>query len=149
MGDLTIGRMIWLKQVMDPQGDLKGPHAAIVLTSKDELNQGKPIKAVVISSQLHGLSEDQMVRLRHQRGGHPQTGLNRPSAAIGHWVVDVPNGDIDKVGSLVFGEVLVNVIQCVNRAKAVALKQASQTTAVAQISTQPQIRKSTGPSTHS
>lgn len=120
--------MIWLKKVIDPQGVLKGPHAAVVLTSKEELAQGKPLRAVVISSQLRGLREDQMVRLRHMSGprGHPQTGLNKPSAAIGHWRVDVPDTDIDKTGCLVWGPTLISIIDCVNRAKAVeAAKQIS------------------------
>jgi hypothetical protein len=75
---LDIGRMVWLKQVVDPQGDLKGEHAAVVLTTKAELQAGQPILAVVFSSKFEGLREDQIVRLKHQakKGGHPLTHIN-------------------------------------------------------------------------
>src|SRR5690348_5610258 len=107
--------MIWLSQVIDPQGNLKGPHAAVVLSSKAEIQAGEPILAVVISSQLRDLREDQMVRLPHLRRprGHPQTGLNRPSAAIGHWIVEVDRANISTVGNLVYGEKLEGILDCV------------------------------------
>ncbi len=119
MNNLKLGRIIVLGSVVDPQGVLKGEHSAVVLTSEHELQAGEPLLAVVISSQLKNMKEDQIVRLRHGKPGepHPQTGFTRPSAAICHWVVEVESDNIIRVGSMVWGDCLADIISRTDMAK--------------------------------
>ncbi len=109
MDDIARGRVIWL-DVTDPQGNAAGEHAAVILTTKDEYEAGKPIIAVVISSKLHHAPKDRMVMLPWQRGGHPRTGLSMRCAAMCDWLVTVNEDHINSYGGRVFGKWLEEII---------------------------------------
>lgn len=58
-----------------------------------------------------------MVKLRWAKGGHPQTGLNRPSAAICDWRnKDVNKDDITSYEKgTIYGETLIEIMAKVEK----------------------------------
>ena len=110
MEDIERGRLVWLKNVIDTRGKPTHPHCAVILTTNADFNAGKPIKAAIISSKFDGKSADRIVKLRHMRGGHPQTGLDRPSAVICDWILDIDEDDITRFGNILYGSVLIDVL---------------------------------------
>jgi len=115
---LDCGRIVLLREVVDPQGKLVGEHFGIVQTTKAELQAGYPIRVAVISSKLHYTTNCSMVKLPYlnQKGGHPQTSFTKPSAVICCWVVDVSADDILEYGRIVWGQLLQDIAACVSRA---------------------------------
>jgi hypothetical protein len=119
LAKLDIGRMIWLRQVIDTNGDMAGPHAAVILTTKEEQAAGEPIRAIVISSRFANVPVDQRASIPHSnRGRHPYTGLDRPSAAIGKWRITVNLDDVTRFGFVLSGRYMAAVTQCIEAAKA-------------------------------
>jgi hypothetical protein len=118
--NITLGKVMLVKDLVDPQGNPARPHRAICLTTKDEHANGSPIIAVVVSSQLRLAATDCMVVMDKlwQKGGHPQTGFDRRCAAICCWVVKVEEESILRYHNVVYGSVLQNVLDCVARAQA-------------------------------
>jgi hypothetical protein len=57
-----LGKLVWA-DVVDPQSNPAGEHAAIILTSKHEHAAGKPIKVVVVSSRLTYAAKECMVMM--------------------------------------------------------------------------------------
>ena len=92
MGTIDRGRIVWLTKVIDSQGNPTVDHRAVILTTNADYKAGRPIQAAYISSKLDYSSEDCMVSLLHAKGGHPKTGLDRPSAVICCW----RNKDVDE-----------------------------------------------------
>jgi hypothetical protein len=105
------GRIVWLTNVFDSRGKPTDDHRAVILTTKTDYEAEKPIQAVHISSKRNYTSDDCMVKLPHAKGGHPQTGLNRPSWAICDWPnKDVDIGDITDYGNLIYGIILEEIM---------------------------------------
>jgi hypothetical protein len=76
-----------------------------------EPNSIEPIKAVYISSNFNLSPSDCQVMLPHAKGGHPQTGLDRPSAAMCDWRNDdVDEDNITSYGNLIYGSPLKNIM---------------------------------------
>ena len=65
----------------------------------------------VISSKLDYTSKDLMVMLKHARGGHPQTGLDRPSAVICDWTLEIDEENITSFGNVIYGSTLVEIME--------------------------------------
>ncbi len=109
------GRIVWLEDVIDPQGKNAGPHPAIILTTKQEHENGSPIKAVVISTKLHLGTAENSIPLRSSSapGGHPQTKLREKCAAMCKWTVIVEESKINRYAGRVFGHDLEKIAQCV------------------------------------
>jgi hypothetical protein len=89
------GRIVWLKNVIDTRGNPTKPHRAVIVTPTEDIEAGEAIRAVYISSKFKDLPADCIVTLLHAKGGHPHTGLDRPSAAICDWTAIVRIDDID------------------------------------------------------
>jgi hypothetical protein len=111
------GRIVWLTNVIDSQGNPTADHRAVILTTKADYEAGKPIQAAYISSKLDYTSKDRMVTLKHARGGHPQTGLDRPSAVICDWLNrEVDEEDITSYGNMIYGATLIEGMEKVEKA---------------------------------
>lgn len=120
MDNVDLGRLMLVAGLTDPQGNPVEPNTVICLTGKDEYARGSPIKAVVVSSQLHHTTADCMVVLNGlwAKGGHPQTGFTKKCAAICCWVVEVAEDDILRCRNLIYGRVFEEVRACVTRVQA-------------------------------
>lgn len=119
MDSIALGKIIELADVVNPQGRWAGRHSAICLTTKAEYTSGSPIKAVVVSSQLHYTAADCMVEMKHGKGRrHPQTGFSKRCAAICCWVVVVDEDDIVEYRNIIWGSLLRDVLDCIARAQA-------------------------------
>ncbi|MFO0965479.1 MAG: type II toxin-antitoxin system PemK/MazF family toxin [Gemmataceae bacterium] len=116
MRDIRLGRLIWT-DVVDPQGNPAGEHAAIVLTAKEEHEAGKPIRAVVVSSKLTYAPKEWMVEMPSDPKGHPQTKFRVECAAMCHWIVEVDETRINKYGSIIYGQLLTRVMECIAQAR--------------------------------
>ncbi len=115
MGKIYRGRIVWLKNVIDMRGKPTQNHRAIIVTTEDDYKAGKPIQAVHISSKFDD-TDDRIVVLKHAPGGHPQTGLDRPSAAICAWRNEnVNENDITSYGNLIFGAVMIEVLEKIQK----------------------------------
>ena len=111
MGKIDRGRIIWLTNVLDTQGNPTKDHRAVILTTNADYKAGKPIQAVYISSKLNYTSQDCLVMLRHAKGGHPQTGLDRPSAVICDWKnEDVDEDNITSFENMLYGDTLIEIM---------------------------------------
>jgi len=113
-----LGKVVLLRNVVDPQGNQAGKHYAIILTSKDEYAAGKPLRAVVVSSKLGYTAKECMVMMPWARPKHPQTGFSEKCAAICCWIVQIQETDIIQYGKYIWGSLLHDVISCVARAQA-------------------------------
>jgi hypothetical protein len=113
VNDPVRGRIIWT-DVTDRRGRNVGEHACIIIAPA---KQGKPIKAIVVSSNLNISLAEYMVEMPWAKGRHPQTGFDKPCAAMCDWEVDVDVGDINKYGGLIYGPVFDDIVSRVMRAR--------------------------------
>jgi len=113
VADIERGRIVWLTNVLDSQGNPTADHRGIVLTTHADYQAGKPIRAAMISSKLNFTTADRMVKLKHLKrpGGHPQTGLDRPSAVICDWTPIIQEDDITSFGNMIYGSVLAEILE--------------------------------------
>ena len=75
MADIERGRIVWLTNLIDPQGNAVEDHRGIILTTNADYEAGVPIKVAIISSKLSYATEDRMVRLKHLK--NPAVSSNR------------------------------------------------------------------------
>lgn len=113
MEDIERGRIVWVTNLTDTQGNPTEDHRGIILTTNADYQAGKRIKVAIISSKLNYTTADRMVILNYLKrpGGHPQTGLDRPSAVICDWTPFVDEDDITSYGNIIYGKVLLEIIQ--------------------------------------
>ncbi len=111
MDKIDRGRIIWLTNVIDARGKPTDDHRAVILTTRVDYKSGKPVQAAYISSKLDYTSDSCMVKLLHAKGGHPQTGLDRPSAVICDWLnKDVLEDNITDYGNTIYGKILEEIM---------------------------------------
>jgi len=109
--EIERGRIVWITNLVDPQGKPTGDHRAVILTTKEDQDAGKPIQAVVISSKFNSLPATSIVSLPYLKSGHPQTGLDRPSAVICTWKVIVNEEDIISFEKIIYGKTLIEIVK--------------------------------------
>lgn len=119
MDDIERGRIVWLTNLLDSQGNPTDDHRGVIITTKADFKAGKPVRAAIISSKLNYTSADRMVRLKYLKrpAGHPQTGLDRPSAVICDWTPVVKEQDITEFGNIIYGSVLAEILEKVAEAQ--------------------------------
>ena len=113
MADIERGRIVWLTNVIDSQGKPTEDHRGIILTTNADHEAGKPIRVVMISSKMNYSLPNRMVKLKYLKkpGGHPQTGLDRPSAVICDWTPIIKEDDITSYGNKIYGSLLEVIIE--------------------------------------
>ena len=101
---ITVGSIVTVNQMADPNGRKPKDRPAVVLS----LGEGSAL-VVAISSRMDVFDEATHVRLPWDRSGHPQTGLNRESAAVCFWFEMVPINRVESRGRSV-SSILVKAI---------------------------------------
>jgi hypothetical protein len=104
------GRIIWGS--FPRHGKNVGRHRGIILNTSAEIEAGEPLLIVVISSKLSLAKPEDMVILPSKAGGHPVTGLTKPSAAMCDWWLTVSQSDIavhDLTDYKVYGTLLMQI----------------------------------------
>jgi len=75
-----IGNIVSVSQMLDPNGKNPKDRPAVVVGI-----DGEQLIVVAISSRMDVFNPSTHVKLSWEHGGHPRTGLNRPSAAVCFW----------------------------------------------------------------
>lgn len=121
MDSPAVGRIIW-GDFLDPQGNLAGPHRAVIISSNEDIRDGKPIRVIVISSAFHLAKPEDRVELPYLQcpGGHVHTKLTKKCAAMCRWMPAIEQGDIADYGGWVRGKWLVQILKRVNEIEAEA-----------------------------
>ena len=109
------GRIIW-GNFTDTRGRLVGPHRAIIITKNDEIDADKPIRVVVISSNLQMAAKEDMVLLPYLacEAGHVYTRLKTKCAAICTWIPTISKEDITEYGGGVRGKYFAQIMKRVD-----------------------------------
>ena len=108
---LQLGSIVWV-EVADAKGQVK-LRPAIIITPSDRISKAGPLHAVAVTSRLtEPLPSDHVLLPWHPKG-HPRTRLNRRSAAVCSWVVQIQGGNIREVAGIVPGAVLVEILRLV------------------------------------
>jgi mRNA-degrading endonuclease toxin of MazEF toxin-antitoxin module len=86
---LKYGDIVIVSGLPDPQGRNPKDRPAVVVTPTEELEAGRPIFVVAITTTLLAPLPNDYVRLPWSRPRHPRTGLNDKNAAVCHWLAQV------------------------------------------------------------
>jgi mRNA-degrading endonuclease toxin of MazEF toxin-antitoxin module len=109
------GRIIWHDFVDSTGRKRAGPHRAVIISSTDDIEAGKPIRVAVISSNLSLAATEDMVNLPFLKtiSGHPHTKPNKKSAAICSWLCWIAKEDIgpDDYNGHVRGKYLHDILK--------------------------------------
>jgi mRNA-degrading endonuclease toxin of MazEF toxin-antitoxin module len=111
----AFGRIVW-GNFVDTRGHLAGPHRAVIISSNGDIDDGKPIRAVVISSNLRMAAKEDMVLLPYfaSSHGHIHTKLKTKCAAICTWIPAVAKEAITGYGGWVRGKYMIQILTRVN-----------------------------------
>lgn len=109
------GRIIW-GNFIDTRGRLVGPHRAVIISANEDIEADKPIRVVVISSNLQMADKDDMVLLPYfaSKHGHVHTRLKAKCAAICTWIPSIAREEITEYGGWVRGKYMVQILKRVN-----------------------------------
>jgi mRNA-degrading endonuclease toxin of MazEF toxin-antitoxin module len=109
------GRIIW-GNFVDTRGRLAGPHRAVIISSNEDIDAGKPIRVVVISSNLQMAAKEDTVLLPYfkSKDGHVHTRLKTKCAAICRWIPSIAKEDITEYGGWVRGKYMLQILKRVN-----------------------------------
>jgi mRNA-degrading endonuclease toxin of MazEF toxin-antitoxin module len=105
------GAVVIVAQVLDQAGRAPKDRPVVLVQSSDEVPEGTPLLGVAVTTTLPRALTPEFVRLRWARGGHVQTGLNAPNAAVCPWVVLVPRDAILRQIGVVSHRELASILQ--------------------------------------
>lgn len=108
---ITVGSIVTVSQMADPEGRNPKDRPAVVLSLEED-----SVLVAAISSRMDVFDEATHVSLPWERSGHPQTGLNRESAAVCFWFETVAKNRIEAKGRSV-SAILVKAITARMRAE--------------------------------
>ena len=106
---LQLGSIVWA-EIADANGISK-LRPAVVVTPTDRISENSPLHAVAITSRLSEPLPADHVMLPWHPKGHPRTKLNRRSAAVCSWVVQIQPGDVREFAGFVPGPVLLQILE--------------------------------------
>jgi mRNA-degrading endonuclease toxin of MazEF toxin-antitoxin module len=90
-----LGRIVEVRLHDDTQGNFGGIHPAVILTKRQDIVRGAPIRVCVISTKLQHALKRNMVELPYtEEIGHPITQLKKRCAAICEWAPEIKKDDI-------------------------------------------------------
>jgi mRNA-degrading endonuclease toxin of MazEF toxin-antitoxin module len=88
-----------LVNLPDPQGRNPKNRPVVIITPTEEISVDDVIVAVAITGRIEKPLPKICVRLPWHRGGHPRTGLSKPSVARCDWLVAIrAENVIEKLG---------------------------------------------------
>jgi hypothetical protein len=104
---LQFGQIVWA-EMADANG-IRKLRPAVIITPTDQIDPNSPLDVVAVTSQVPQSLPDDQVLLPWHRQGHPRTGLNRRCAAVCSWMARIVPTDIQSVGGVVPGPVLLTI----------------------------------------
>jgi mRNA-degrading endonuclease toxin of MazEF toxin-antitoxin module len=96
LSSVLFGSVVWVNDMLDPQGRNPKRRRAAVITPTDQIGPGGEIWVVGITSQI-GREPTLEVRLRYGPPGRCATGLTKPSAALCSWLQKVPTDSAEEI----------------------------------------------------
>src|SRR5258707_10771938 len=105
---VQFGQIVWA-ELADANG-IRKLRPAVVVTPSDRITALEQLTVVAITSQLpRPLPADHVLLPWHPRG-HPRTGLNRKCAAMCSWLARILPSDVQSVGGVVPGAMLLEIM---------------------------------------
>src|SRR5208337_1921468 len=108
---LQLGSVVWA-ELEDPNGYRK-VRPGVVVTPTADINAGKPVRVVAITTRLPNPLPDDYVLLPWDRQGKARSGLRRRCAVVASWQAEIPVGAVQQeVGILppqAIGELLTKI----------------------------------------
>lgn len=105
---VQFGQIVWV-ELADANG-VRKLRPAIVITPTDQLAAVGFLEVVAITSRLPPTLPGDHVLLPWHAQGHPRTSLNRKCAAVCSWLGRIVPGDIQSIGGLVPGPILLDIL---------------------------------------
>lgn len=100
-----------MTNVIDSRDRPTHDHHAVIVTTEDDYDAGKPIKVVFISTNFSMSSEEKYVEMLWDRRGHPQTGFRTRCAAMCDWLRIVEEKDILEYGKEISPAKLKDILE--------------------------------------
>jgi len=91
---LSFGDIVIVTDLLDPQGRNPKDRPAVVVTPTDDLEAGRPVFVIAITTTLPERLPAGYIRIPWSRPRHPRTGLDAKNAAVCHWLARVDESRI-------------------------------------------------------
>jgi mRNA-degrading endonuclease toxin of MazEF toxin-antitoxin module len=101
--------------VPDPAGANPKERPLVVVSPTVDVEAGKPIVAVAISTQFAEPPATTEVKLPFHPRGSARTGLTKPCVAKCNWLCTLPQSDVRATRGYVSGNVLKSILAIVNQ----------------------------------
>jgi mRNA-degrading endonuclease toxin of MazEF toxin-antitoxin module len=112
----AFGKVVLVKNLVDPQGRNSKPlRPCVVVTTDEEIVDGRPIAVVGISTLKPGPQPPNSVLLPFHRQGRSRTGFTTRCAAFAAWVAIIELDRIEKVIGHVPATEMRTLIDLLNR----------------------------------
>jgi hypothetical protein len=107
---LRQGRIVWVT-VLDKRGANPKRRPVILLTPPDQVPEGQPLIGVAVSTQPTDPLPPECVRLPSNRQKQGSSRLPERCAAVCDWAVQFFEKDIEEVGGLIYGSLLLEIVE--------------------------------------
>jgi len=110
VAQLARGRIVWLKDALDPQGRNPKERAFVIVTATEEINPGEPFFGVAITGEFEKPLQLECVPMPWSRDGRSKTGLRKECVAKCDWIREFNHGDPFELGGFVPGKQLLEIL---------------------------------------
>lgn len=110
MSDLKQGRIVYTV-VFDPRGGNPKRRPVILLTPPDQVPAGEPLIGVAVSTQPQDPLPNECVRLPSNSRKQGSSRLPERCAAVCNWAVTFHPESIETIGGIIYGELLLEIIE--------------------------------------
>jgi mRNA-degrading endonuclease toxin of MazEF toxin-antitoxin module len=86
---LSYGDIVIVTDLLDRSGRNPKDRPAVVVTPTDELEAGRPVFVIAITTSLPDSLPEDFISLPRFRPRHPRTGLDKRNAAVCRWLAKV------------------------------------------------------------
>ena len=107
---LRQGRIVYTV-VFDKQGKNPKRRPVILITPPDDVPEGQPLLGVAVSTQPTDPLRSEEVRLPSNRRKQGSTQLPERCAAVCDWAVQFYEKDIEEVGGMIYGSLLLEIVK--------------------------------------
>ena len=91
---IQFGSIVHLRDVLDPEGRPVDPHRGVVISSDQDIADGRDLWMAIITGSSDRPARDGWFELDYVPGHpHPETGLDKYSVAKGTWLVRKPQSE--------------------------------------------------------
>lgn len=110
MSDLKLGRIVYTV-VRDPRGGNPKRRPVILLTPSEQVPAGEPLIGVAISTQPKDPLPPECVRLPSNSRRQGSSRLPERCAAVCNWAVQFHADQIEEIGGIIYGELLLQIVE--------------------------------------